>query len=125
MAAIVLLLRRAFGFIVKITHLFQRLQQTNDPAIKKKLNPPSIPKSIVNLTQLEWTALFRPDHLPPHPFPGRTVFLSSNPFRFLVLKFDVLTGFTRQIATAPNFFPVPDKIPGKSTALLKLLYFIT
>jgi len=53
MAAIVLLLRRAFGFIVKITHLFQRLQQTNDPAIKKKLNPPSIPKSIVNLTQLE------------------------------------------------------------------------
>jgi hypothetical protein len=52
-AAIVLLLRRAFGFIVKITHLFQKLQQTNDPAIKKKLNPPSIPKSIANLIQLE------------------------------------------------------------------------
>ena len=52
-AAIVLLLRRAFGFIVKITHLFRKLQQTNNPAIKKKLNPPSIPKSISNLTQLE------------------------------------------------------------------------
>ena len=52
-AAIVLLLRRAFGFIVKITHLFRKLQQTNDPAIKKKLNPPSIPKSIASLTQLE------------------------------------------------------------------------
>jgi hypothetical protein len=52
-AAIVLLLRRAFGFIVKITHLFQKLQQTNDPAIKKKLDPPSIPKSIANLIQLE------------------------------------------------------------------------
>jgi len=53
MSAIVLLLRRTFSFIVKITHLFRKLQQTNDPAIKKKLNPPSIPKSIVNLTQLE------------------------------------------------------------------------
>ena len=53
MAAIVLLLRRAFGFIAKITHLFRKLQQTNDPDIKKKLNPPSIPKSIADLTQLE------------------------------------------------------------------------
>jgi hypothetical protein len=53
LAAIVLLLRRAFGFIVKITHLFRKLQQTSDPAIKKKLNPPSIPKSIASLIQLE------------------------------------------------------------------------
>ena len=52
-AAIVLLLRRAFGFIVKITHLFRKLQQTNDPVINKKLKPPSIPKSILNLIQLE------------------------------------------------------------------------
>jgi hypothetical protein len=52
-AAIVLLLRRVLGFIVKITLLFQKLQQTNDPAISKKLNPPSIPRSIANLIQME------------------------------------------------------------------------
>jgi hypothetical protein len=52
-AAIVLLLRRAFGFIVKITHLFRKLQRTNDPVINKKLKPHSIPKSILNLIQLE------------------------------------------------------------------------
>ena len=53
MAAIVLLLRRAFNFVVKTTILFTKLHQTNDPAIKEKLNPPRIPKSILNLIQLE------------------------------------------------------------------------
>ena len=53
MAAIVLLLRRAFKFVVKITILFTKLHQTNDPTIKDKLKPPSIPKSIQNLIQLE------------------------------------------------------------------------
>jgi hypothetical protein len=52
-SAIVLLLRRAFKFVVKITFLFTKLHQTNDPAIKEKLKPPSIPKSIQNLIQLE------------------------------------------------------------------------
>ena len=52
-AAIVLLLRRAFKFVVKISILFTKLHQTNDPAIKDKLKPPSIPKSIQNLIQLE------------------------------------------------------------------------
>jgi hypothetical protein len=36
MAAIVLLLHRAFKFVVKITILFTKLYQTNDPAIKEK-----------------------------------------------------------------------------------------
>ncbi len=52
-AAIVLLLRRAFKFVVKTTILFTKLHQTDDPAIKDKLKPPSIPKSILNLIQLE------------------------------------------------------------------------
>ena len=53
MAGIVLLLSRAFKFIVRLTILFRKLQRTNDPDIKKKLNPPSIPKSIQCLIQLE------------------------------------------------------------------------
>ena len=53
MAAIVLLLTRGFGFIIRTTVLFTKLRQTNDPAIKKKLNPPFIPKTILNLIQLE------------------------------------------------------------------------
>jgi len=53
MAAIVLLLRRTFNFVVKTTVLFTKLHQTNDPAIKEKLKPPRIPKSILNLIQLE------------------------------------------------------------------------
>ena len=53
MAAIVLLLHRAFKFVVKTTILFTKLHQTNDPAIKEKLKPPRIPKSILNLIQLE------------------------------------------------------------------------
>ena len=38
MAAIVLLLHRAFKFVAKTTILFKKLHQTNDPAIKDKLN---------------------------------------------------------------------------------------
>lgn len=53
MAAIVLLLKRAFKFIVKITILFQQLHRTNDPDIKIKLKLPSIPKSIQRIIQLE------------------------------------------------------------------------
>jgi hypothetical protein len=52
-AAIVLLLRRTFKFVVKTTILFTKLHQTDDPAIKQKLKFPSIPKSILNLIQLE------------------------------------------------------------------------
>ena len=53
MAAIVLLLHRAFKFVVKTTVLFTKLHQTNDPAIKEKLKPLHIEKSILNLIQLE------------------------------------------------------------------------
>ena len=52
-AAIVLLLHRAFKFVVKITVLFTTPHQDDDPAIKDKLKPPLIPKSILNLIQLE------------------------------------------------------------------------
>jgi len=52
-AAIVLLLKRAFNFIARITNLFRKLHRTNDPDIKEKLKPPSIPKSIQCLIQLE------------------------------------------------------------------------
>jgi len=53
MAAIALLLKRAFSFIIKTTNLFRKLYRTNDPDIKEKLKPPSIPKSIQCLIQLE------------------------------------------------------------------------
>jgi hypothetical protein len=53
MAAIVLLLTRGFGFIIRINVLFMKLRQKNDSAIKKKLNSPFIPKAILNLIQLE------------------------------------------------------------------------
>jgi len=53
MAAIVLLLKRVFSFIVRITNQIRKLLHTNDPAIKEKLKPPSIPKSIQNIVQLE------------------------------------------------------------------------
>ena len=33
--------------------VFTKLYKTNDPAIKEKLKLPSIPKSILNLIQLE------------------------------------------------------------------------
>ena len=39
MVAIVLLLKLAFGFVVRTTHLFRKLQQTNDPTVRKKLKP--------------------------------------------------------------------------------------
>jgi hypothetical protein len=53
MSAIVLLLSRAFKFIVRLTILFRKLHQTNAPIIKELLKPPSIPKSIANIIQLE------------------------------------------------------------------------
>ena len=53
MAGIVLLLTRAFKFIVRLTIQFRKLHRTNDPDIKEKLKPPSIPKSIQCLIQLE------------------------------------------------------------------------
>jgi hypothetical protein len=53
MAAIVLLLKRAFKFVAKITILFMKLNQTDDPDIKDKLKPPSIKKSILSLIHLE------------------------------------------------------------------------
>ena len=53
MAAIALLLKRAFSFIVKITNRFRKFRETDDPHIKEKLKPPSIPKSIQNIIQLE------------------------------------------------------------------------
>jgi len=53
MAAIVLLVKRAFSFIIRITHQFRKLYKTNEPVIKEKLRPPFIPKSIRNVIQLE------------------------------------------------------------------------
>ena len=53
MAAIVLLLKRGFFFIVRVTHHFAKLRQTNDPNLREKLKPPSIAKSLRNLIQLE------------------------------------------------------------------------
>ncbi len=52
-AAIVLLLRRALIFVVKTTILFSKLHRTDDQVIKEKLKFNSIPKSILNLIQLE------------------------------------------------------------------------
>lgn len=52
-AAIVLLLTRGLSFIVRVTNLFRKLHRTNDPNLKEKLKPPSIPRSIRNLIQLE------------------------------------------------------------------------
>ena len=53
MAGIVLLLKRAFSFIVRTTARFRKLFKTNDPAIREKLKPPFIPSSIRNIIQLE------------------------------------------------------------------------
>ena len=39
MAAIALLLKRAFSFIVRITNQIRKLRQTNDTPIKEKLKP--------------------------------------------------------------------------------------
>ena len=53
LSAIVLLLKRAFNFIIRITVLFRKIQETNDPNAKEKLRPPLVPKSIQRLIQLE------------------------------------------------------------------------
>lgn len=53
MVGITLLLKRAFTFIVKIIILFRKLHKTNDHAVREKLQPPAIPKSILKLVQLE------------------------------------------------------------------------
>ena len=53
MAAIVLLLKRAFKFVVNVTILLKKLQQNNDPITKMKLKPPLVKKSILSLIQLE------------------------------------------------------------------------
>ena len=53
MAAIVLLLKRALKFVVNITILLRKLQITDDPDIKKKLQTPFVKKSILSLIQLE------------------------------------------------------------------------
>ncbi|MBE9569191.1 MAG: hypothetical protein IMF11_01070 [Proteobacteria bacterium] len=53
MAAIALLLKRAFSFIVRITIQVRTFYRTDDPALKEKLNHPSIPKSIQKIIQLE------------------------------------------------------------------------
>jgi len=52
MAAIVLLLKRAFSFIVRVTGRFRKFRETDDSDIKEKLKPPSIPKSIHNIILL-------------------------------------------------------------------------
>ncbi len=53
MAAVALLLKRAFSFIVRTTNSAINLNQSNGQAVKEKLKPPSIPKSIANIIQLE------------------------------------------------------------------------
>jgi len=53
MAAIVLILKRSFSFIVKITILFRKYHKSHDPAVREKLQPPAVPKSILKLVQLE------------------------------------------------------------------------
>jgi len=53
MAGIVLLLKRAFSFIIRVTNQIRKLLHTNEQAVKEKLKPPFIPKSIQNVIQLE------------------------------------------------------------------------
>jgi len=53
MAAIVLLVKRAFSFIARITTHIRKLYKTNEPSRKEKVKPPFIPKSIRNVIQLE------------------------------------------------------------------------
>jgi len=52
-AAIILLLKRAFSFIVRTTCQIRKLYKSKDPALKERLKPPFIPKSIRNIIQLE------------------------------------------------------------------------
>jgi len=53
MAVIILLLKRAFSFIVKMTILFRKYRKSHDPAVREKLQPPAVPQSILRLVQLE------------------------------------------------------------------------
>lgn len=53
LAAIALLLKQAFSFIVRVTAQFKKLLYTKDPTAKEKLKSPFIPKSIRNIVQLE------------------------------------------------------------------------
>jgi hypothetical protein len=53
MAAIVLLLKRGFSFIVRVTNLIRKLLHSDDSSTKEKLKPPFIPKSIRNVIRLE------------------------------------------------------------------------
>ena len=53
LAAIVLLLKRGFSFVAKVTSLLRRFRRTKDPKLKQLLNPPPIAKSIKNLIQRE------------------------------------------------------------------------
>jgi hypothetical protein len=52
-AVIVLLLKRAFSFIVRTTILMWRLAESDDPASLKNLNLPHVPKAIAKVIQLE------------------------------------------------------------------------
>jgi len=52
-AAITLLLYRAFAFIVKISMLFAKYRSSKDPAIAIKLQPHYVPQSILSLIQRE------------------------------------------------------------------------
>ncbi|MFO7972807.1 MAG: hypothetical protein R6U40_13815 [Desulfobacterales bacterium] len=52
-ATIALLLYRAFAFIVKISMLFMKYRETQDPDIAKKLQLFKIPKAIQNIIQRE------------------------------------------------------------------------
>jgi len=52
-AAIVLLLKRAFSFIVRTTILMWRLAQSDDPDSLTNLNLPHVPKAIAKVIQLE------------------------------------------------------------------------
>jgi len=53
LSAIVLLLKRAFSFIVRITVRFRNFQETGDPTVKDKLRPPFVPKSLRQLILIE------------------------------------------------------------------------
>ena len=52
-AAIALLLKRAFAFIAKISMLFAKYRSSKDPAIAKQLQPHYVPKCILSLIQRE------------------------------------------------------------------------
>ena len=52
-SAISLLLYRAFAFVVKISVLFMKYQDTQDPVIAKQLQPFEVPTSIRNIIQRE------------------------------------------------------------------------